>query len=479
LELLNRLWKSPKAELLVLSGRRRVGKTRLLTHWLEVSQPRALFWTAELTSQLDQLRSFSQAVANIRHPDTPAPATFTYPSWEQAFQELTNMAQEERLVVILDGFTRLLEVDPAIVDAMQRSWDHRLEGANLLLCLSGSHTAVLERQALDYQAPLHVRATALLHLLPLGFGLTPPYFPHYSPEERMAVYAMLGGIPAYWERFDPGINLDENIRRGFLGVKHLWGDEPRLLLQDHLAEAHNYIAILRAIAHGQRTPKAIAEFSGLPETHIPAYLSKLIDTGFVERRVPVTAPPGSRLGQHHIADPFLRFYYRFLSLRQRPLSSAGVDKVLAEMKAQLDDFIAAHTWKELCQEWLLGVYDDERLPFLPDQVGAAWTRKSRVDVVGYNPMERTLILGECRWNPYPVDREALHDLVARTADIVPQDDAWRVFYLGFARRGWTDAALAFSEEMSTEAVEGENWGAVGMTLLDLEGVDRDLAAWIV
>ena len=479
LDLLDRLWNSSKATLLILYGRRRVGKTRLLTHWLKQDERYGLYWVAEPTSALDQLRSFSQAIANFRDPNTPPPAMFTYASWEQAFRELAQLAQEEQLVVILDEFTYLLEVDPVIAGTLQNLWDHVLKNTNLFLCLSGSHIGMMERHILAYQAPLYGRATALLRLLPLWFGITAQYFPQYSPDERVAVYAIAGGIPAYWELFDPDLNLDANIHKQFLTPNRLLHDEPSLLLHDFITDTHNYVGILRALAFGYRTPKEIAGFTGLPETHIPAYLSKLIDTGFIERRVPVTAPPSSRLGRHHIVDPFLRFYYRFLSQRQPQLAIGVSDKAMAEMNRHLSDFIGVHTWEELCREWLLRIFDDERLPFFPDQVGSAWTRKSQVDVVGYNSMEKTLILGECKWRSQAAGQKVLAKLVAKTPEIVPKNGSWRVYYLGFSRVGWTKAAQTFADEFSDKGVQGENWDAVGMTLLDLDRIDRDLSAWTV
>jgi AAA+ ATPase superfamily predicted ATPase len=479
LALLNQLCSSSKAELLILYGRRRVGKTRLLSYWLDTQQPNALFWTAEPSSRLDQLRSFSHAIAHFRDPDVPPPTLFTYASWEQAFRELARLAQEERLVVFLDEFTYLLEVDPAIAGTLQNLWDHVLKNANLFLCLSGSHLGMMQRHILAYQAPLYGRATALLRLHPLWFGLTSRYFPQYSPDDRVAVYAIAGGIPAYWEFFDSSVSLEANIRQQFLTTNRLLHDEPSLLLQDFISDAHNYVGILRALAFGYRTPKEIAGFTGLPETHIPAYLRKLIDTGFVERRVPVTAPPASRLGRHHIVDPFLRFYYRFLSQRQHQLAASVPEKAMAEMKRRLGDFIGIYTWEELCREWLLRMDEDQGLPFIPDQVGSAWTRKSQVDVVGYNSMEKTLILGECKWHSRAVGQKVLAALVAKTSEIVPQNGSWRVYYLGFSRVGWVQNAHSFAAEISSEGMKGKNWQSAGMRLLDLNQIDQDLATWTV
>ncbi len=483
LALLDRLWASPRAELLILYGRRRVGKTRLLTHWLGAAQGRGLYWVAEPSSAFDQLRSFSQALYNFANPGMPAPEIFSYASWSQAFQQLVQLAQRGRVALLLDEFTYLLEADPGVAGALQNAWDHLLSQANLLLVISGSHMGMMERHLLSYQAPLYGRATALLRLAPLPYADTRRFFPGYGPEERVTVYAMLGGIPAYWERFDPALSVVDNLRRQFLESSSLLLDEPRLLLQDFVSEAHNYVAILSAIAHGSRTPKEIAAFTGLMDRHVPAYLARLVEAGLVERRLPVTASPEARSGRHAITDPFLRFYFRFLARRQSQLALGVQDQALAEIQGYMVDFIGMHTWEELCQEWLLRTSasaadssaGEPRLPFLPDQVGSAWTRRAQVDVVGINSSERTLYLGECKWGGQPSSRPALRDLVERTAEIVPAQGRWRVYYLGFARAGWTPEAQQYAQGLRASGLQGENWSAVGMHLLDLEQVDRDLA----
>lgn len=474
LQTLDDLWTSNRAELVILYGRRRVGKTRLLTHWLKARKPRAIFWVAEPTSNLDQLRSFSQTIYNFENPTSPAPDAFSYASWRQAFEQVARLAQKERLAVFIDEFTYLLEIEPGIAGTLQNLWDHLLSQANLLLCLTGSHLGMMERHVISYQAPLYGRAGAVLQLLPLPFGATEQFFPQYSAEDRVTLYGMLGGIPAYWERFDPNLALDENVRREFLSASRLLHDEPRLLLQDFLSDLHNYVAILRAIAHNNRTPKQIAVFTGLDAKHVPAYTSRLVETGFVERRVPVTAGPNTRRGRHHITDPFLRFYYRFLAQRQQQLALGVQNQALAEIQRHLPDFIGAHTWEELCRDWLLLAGVQGRLPFLPDQVGSLWGRNLQIDVVGLNTMERTLILGECKWTARPAPQQVLERLVEKTAQALPGGGRWRVYYLGFSRNGWSRTASALADGL---AESFENWQVVGAELVDLDQVDQDLTSW--
>ena len=167
---LDQMWSSDRSQFLILYGRRRVGKTALLTHWIRTTGRRALYWVAIPDSALAQLRSFSQAVYNFAYPDTPAPESFTYASWEQAWQEVIRLSEQERIALFIDEFTYLLEVTPAIASHLQHFWDQKFQSSNVFLCISGSHLGMMMREVLSYQAPLYGRATAQMHLRPLFLG---------------------------------------------------------------------------------------------------------------------------------------------------------------------------------------------------------------------------------------------------------------------------------------------------------------------
>ena len=452
-----------------------LAKTRLVTHWINSAAPRALYWVAQPTSSVDQLRSFSQALFGFES-NSPVPEDFSYGSWAQAFEQAARMAKHERFTLVLDEFTYLIALEQGIAGILQSAWDHHLKNSNIFLIISGSHVGMMERGVLSYQAPLYGRATSKLHLQPLPFKATKGMFPKYKADERVALYAIFGGVPAYWEQFNPDLSLDRNIKQHLLGDANLNEDEPRLLLQDFVSDIHNYASILRAIAYGYRTPKEIASAAGLNERHISMYLSNLLQTGFVERRVPVTESSTSRQGRHHIIDPFLRFHYRFLSRRQAQLALGVRDQALAEIKKHLIDFIGTHTWEELCCEWLLRASGKNLLPFLPDQVGSIWNREAQIDVAGVNFMNKTLILGECKWDRHPKDVGILEKLIDKTEKVLPKDGQWEVFYLGFARSGWTNKAIEFAESEAKKA-QGKRWKSVGMLLRSLDQIDDELERW--
>ena len=476
LALIRSEWQSDEARMLILYGRRRIGKTRLLTHWINTDFPRALYWVAEPTSPVEQLRSFSQALFGFE-TNSPVPDSFSYASWKQAFEQVARMAEHKRFALILDEFTYLIALEKGLSGILQNAWDHGLKNTNLFLVISGSHLGMMEREVLSYQAPLYGRATTRLLLQPLPFKATQGMFPKFRTDERVALYAIFGGVPAYWEQFDPSESLDRNIKEHLLSGAYLSEDEPRLLLQDFVSEIHNYVAILRAIANGYRTPRDMARAAGLNERHISMYIKNLLQTGFVERRIPVTARGASRQGRHYISDPYLRFYYRFLSQRQAQLALGVRDQALAEIKKHLVDFIGTHTWEELSREWLLRASGKEIIPFLPDQVGNIWNKEAQIDVAGVNFMDKTLILGECKWNRRSMGVDVLKVLIEKTEKVLPREGDWQVYYLGFSRLGWKQSALDFVRDFSAQRIRGKRWQAAGILLRNLSEVDQELADW--
>ncbi len=476
IETLNSYWQRPEASLLITYGRRRVGKTTLLTHWLKQhSIPHALYWVAQPSAAADQLRQFSQALYRFANPDGTLLNTFSYQSWEQALEQVARLAETKRLTLIIDEFTYLLARTPELAGLFQNVWDHLLKQRNLLLILCGSHLGMMQRHVLAYQAPLYGRASAQLHLQPLPFGSTKAYFPNYDAAERVALYAMFGGIPAYWERIDQSLSISDNIRQQLLSPNNLMQAEPRLLLQDFVREPDNYITLFSAIANGYRTQKEIKRFTGLAQGHISSYLRVLDSANFIKRYVPVTAGPRSRQSRYHITDPYLRFYYRFLASRQSQIALGVQEPALAEVRRHLLDFIGTHTWEEICREWVLRAGAAGNLPYLANQVGSHWDKTAQIDVVGINRMEKTLIMGECKWSPKQMGVNVLKTLVDKTNSVVPTQGNWRILYLGIARGGWTRAAQTFANDKALSS--GKNWQATDMKLVDLPQIDDDLTSW--
>ena len=465
LELLESLWLAPKAELLVLYGRRRVGKTRLLTHWIgrhEEKGEKAIYWVAEPTSASYQLRSFSQMIFNYRHPHQPAPPSFSYADWEQAFAEVAQIAQSERIALFIDEVTYLIESDNTFSGVLQKVWDHTLSKTNIFLALCGSQRSLMDKELLSYKAPLYGRATAQIELPALPFVAISEFFPNYTLEEQVTIYGIFGGVPAYLERLDASLSLEVNIHRSLFTPSTILREEPRLLLQDFITDLHNYSGILQAIAQSAHTQRDIVARTGLSQGHISKYLSVLRSSGFVKRHTPVTeASQKSRKGHYYLADPYLRFYYYFLTTSQaRPLqkSQESASKIIQG----LPTFLEENTWKELCQQWL-----SRHL----NRVGALWSTKAHIPVAGIDEQTQTLFLGTALWRDTPATIDDLKNLISKSHILIPRRSNWKLHYLGFANRGWSADAVEFANELQGKNNKRE---IVGTTLLDLNQVYEEL-----
>ncbi len=350
-----------------------------------------------------------------------------------------------------------------------------------MLILSGSHLGMMQKQILDYQAPLYGRASAQLHVQSLPFGTSHLYFPDYDAAERVAIYAMFGGIPAYWERLNDDISVMENLRNQ-LQPSNAWIlDEPRTLLQDFITDPYNYVGVIRAIAYGGHTLSDIGNRSGLSSGPASKYLSILRDTGFVERHIPITErAPDSRRGRYFITDPFLRFFYRFLAAYQSKLALGKMDQTMQSIEQGLPQFIEDNTWQELCREWVLMASAHDELPLPIEEIGSEWKRTYVVDIVGVSFEDHTLVLGNCYWSDEALDLEPIEELLRRTSSIVPDKEVWSVYYVGFSAAGWNAEAQAGASALVEHYRPGRaKWQAVGVRLLSLEDVDADLARWTV
>lgn len=455
------------AQFLLVYGRRRVGKTTLLLKWAEEIGLPLIYWVAARDS-----------AANVRLGVTRAAWTWAYPgsqsiprfeTWAEIFETIANLIGDRRVILILDEFAYAVESDPSLPSYLQAAWDHQFKQSNIILVLSGSHIGMMVN-LLGYQAPLYGRFTAQLHLKPLPFAATADFFPRYTAAERVAVYAILGGVPAYLERFDDAVSIGRNVQREVMSPTGIFRIEPFFLLADEVREPRNYAAVLRAIGEGHHTLDAITLAAGLSKQHVSSYLSRLQELHLVERRVPVTVPPAragrSHQGLYHLCDHYHRFYFRFLDPHRHLLEQGQTDFVWQQTQAQMRAFVGATAFEELCRAWVWQRVAARRFPFLPQNVGAHWGKGVQVDVVAISWQEKAILLGEAKWSTDSVGRVVIRQLIKdkapRVLAALPDGgEGWAVYYAFFARAGFTEVAQ----------VEAKEHGAM---LVDLTALDRDL-----
>jgi AAA+ ATPase superfamily predicted ATPase len=464
-----------RAQILVLYGRRRIGKTRLLTHWLSQLESNTLndkpikylYWMASQTSATNHLRAFSQALFQYLNPEASLDPTFSYASWDAAFDEVARIAKNERFILILDEFTYVMQANPEIPSLIQRAWDHSLKDhSRAFIILTGSMAGMIQRHVLDYQAPLYGRATGRLHLRPLPFGALKELLPRYKSDQRVAIYAITGGIPAYIELFDDRRTIIENLRQYIVTPANIMLGDAVFLLHEQFDEPRNYMAIIEAIAVGNHALTDIALHAGIDRTNIVKYLGVLQELGYVERRVPATVrrPERSRKGRYVITDAYLRFYYRFLAPNLSLIEQGMVKQALSLIRDHLIDFIGTHTFEELCRDWIAVQADREALSFLPERIGSFWSKNAQVDVTAVNWRTKNILLGECKWGTGNVGKAVIEDLIKKRSKVIPKQE-WTVHFAAFSRSGFTTAAKDAAAKFSVQ-------------LVTLKQIENDIFKWM-
>ncbi len=432
------------AQMALLYGRRRVGKTELLKHWAQGSGLPFTYWSADKEPAALQRRSFLATM--LAMPEEQAPAFDSWPAlWRWLAPRLAE--KRDREILILDELSYAAVADPALLSALQHAWDHHLQTSNVALVLCGSQVTTMEA-IMQHQSPLFGRFTGQWHLQPLPFSSLREFFPRWSPAERVALYAVVGGIPAYLRWLDSDLTLIENIRQVILEPGTIFLAEPELLLHDELRDLSTYQAILRAISKGYHTLKAISDDCLMGSSGLTFHLGKLQELRLVERRLPVTLTTAqqrtSKQGRYHLSDPFFRFYFRFLFPHQKSLLSA--EETTAHIKSELRAFVGV-SFEKLAQQWVAIQARAGKLPFAAEAVGSHWSRRVQVDVVAINHAQRQILLGECKWGEEPVSRQVVRDLIESKGPQVRQElphqgEGWSFYYAVFARAGFTAAAAA-------------------------------------
>jgi len=445
LTLLQQAWSSPRAELIVVYGRRRVGKTALLRA-VCADRPH-MFWVASLNSDAILRQSFTDALWQTTHSQNSA-AGFTYERWERAFQALADLAADQRHIVILDEFPYLVSADPSIPSVLQKVWDERLQHTRLMLILCGSHIGMMEREVLAYRAPLYGRRTGQIQLRPLPLRAVNAFFPEYDAVGQVAVYAILGGIPTYLTQFDGGQPLLTNVAQRILDPASYLYQEPYFLLREELQEPRNYFAILQAIARGRTQLNEIVQITGMERGPVSRYLAILQDLRLVERRVPVTEPQPdkSRKGIYRLRDPFLSFWFRFVAPHISTLESGHTASIAQLVEDDLSMFIGP-IFEDLCRDWVIEQAALGNLPLgwpMPERVGAWWDGQDEIDVVAAGG--DSALVGECKWTGRPVGTNILDDLKRKAHPLI-RSAGWRsIQYALFARAGFTPALEAQAKE---------------------------------
>lgn len=426
----------PRPSVVIVLGRRRVGKSRLL---LEVIEGRpAIYYQATRVAESMNLVLFKKEIERTAGAD---PVLNSLSDWlgVLAYLEQVAIARIPGLTVVLDEFPYLSESDPALPSILQKSCDGiRDRGSPLNLILCGSKIAFME-ELLGEKNPLHGRQTFELDLAPLPFRDAASFFPDWSPEDRLRAYGVFGGIPHYLNLCDAQATLRENVFDLALSTGAPLSDEPNNLLQAELRDVTRYATILRSVADGCTVSgdiigriREIRDASALAP-----YVRKLEELRLIRIVRSLDATERERDRRYYLDDPFLAFWYRFCLPNVSSLAAGHAEEVWDHaIEPHLDDYMGG-LFEWICRDYAR-LYGREILPVAAREVGQIWAAGYDIDVAG-QLLDNTYFAGECKWWSTPVGRNVLDHLQhTASSNSYYANSGEDPHYLLFSRSGYTD-----------------------------------------
>jgi AAA+ ATPase superfamily predicted ATPase len=438
------------SDLVVVYGRRRVGKTELLKAFCN-DRPHIYFLAAQ-EAELRQREKFAEQVATHFEDRVPR-----INGWDEAFTYLGEKLQTEQTVVVIDEFPYLVAENDSIPSYLQGFVDEQLDGTDSMLILCGSSVSTMESEVLGHESPLYGRRTAQFDVRPFSFEQAREVIT-YGIGDAVRSYAVTGGTPMYLTLFDYDTPLAANIRSRILSPSAVLYNEPEFLLRTELRTPARYMSILEAVALGHTTPNEVSGATGIDSGPLSKYLQTLRRLRLLEREVPVTASnKKSKQSRYRVADEFLRFWFRYVEPNRSGIEEAPDVVYRGTIAPDLPTHVAT-TFEDVCREALwAGIRRGDVDPY--SELGRWWYGEHEVDIVGLAPNDDRLLLAECKWTSDPVGRSLVERLRTK-ADHVRWGPGNRTerFAL-FSKSGFVDG---LADEVD------DNWSLYGLS--DLEAL---------
>jgi AAA+ ATPase superfamily predicted ATPase len=434
-------FRSNKAELLIIYGRRRVGKTALLKEFTKGKNN--IYFLADLNPDNFQIDRFSEMIYD--YSKDPLLKTQKLTSWEAVFEYLSNLTRRRRIAVIIDEFPFLISVNKALPSILQRYWDEKFVSSKIMLILCGSYISIMEQEVLGYKSPLYGRRTGQIMLQPFDFFGFANFFKKLDIRKLVEYYSISGGIPAYINQFEGG-NIWREICQRILQTDSFLYNEVPFLLSEELREPRNYFAILQAIAFGKTKLNDISQITKIESSKLIRYLDILRDLRIVKREVPSTetSPHKSKKGLYRISDNFTKFWFRFVYPNKGYIESGDLDFVVHNKIKPFFDSFVGETFESVCIDFLKKGKRYTR-------IGRWWEKNIEIDIVGIDE-NNYYTFGECKWSKKLIGTDILNELLHKVEFFKKIHNVKSYNIMFFSKSGYTKEFVKNARKMKINLI---------------------------
>lgn len=426
--------------LLVMYGRRRVGKTELIREFMgELPQKDKFYFYVDINGKQETLNSLSAAVQE------QLGETIIFKEFNDFLDYVAKKSESGKFLLVMDEFQRFLDTSPEFITKLQNRWDSELRQNKLMIILVGSSIGMMQRITESRAGALYGRAVRI-KISPFRYVDFRLMFKELSESERIEKFAIFGGTPYYLskaKKFNTAISAISDL---VLKKGGELAEEPRTLMESENVRVYvQYNSVLHSIASGKETLKEISDFTKIPLTTIPAYVQRLDELlDLVVKYDPILGK--ERLGRYRIKDHFFKFWYKFIFPNQTALNLGNDKLVLKIIEADLNGYVG-RVFEEVAKELLI-LYLNRKIKGIEinfEDIGSWWDRNGHeIDIVAYNEKEKKILVGEVKWTNRPVDIDVLWNLMEKSKLI---NFGGKYQYLLISKSGFTDKCLDKMEEI--------------------------------
>lgn len=438
---LDRLYKSDKFEFAVIYGRRRVGKTALINHF--INDKKSIYFMGVESNERQNLENLSKSIMEYSN-GIQADTYFT--SYQAALEYVFKISENERVILTIDEYPYVARSSKSLASTLQLLIDKYKDTSKLMLILCGSSMSYMEDQVLAYKAPLYGRRTAQMKIMPFDFEESCQHLKKLSDEDQALIYGIVGGTPQYLLQMRDDLTVEENIKNTFLDPMSFLYEEPMNLLKQEVREPAIYTAIITAIATGHSRMSEISTKVGEDTNVCARYLKNLINLGIVKKETPY-GEKESKKSIYAIEDSMFRFWYRFVLDNNSIIVRGAADLVYKKIENQLSDYMGS-VFEDICIQYLWKQLILGKSPVEFVSLGRWWGNDSmnkcqaEIDIMGEQD-NKTALFAECKWRNENIDQDILEKLVDRSRIFGYS----KIYYYLFSKTGFTKGCIEKAKDM--------------------------------
>ena len=407
----------------IIYGRRRVGKSTLIKEFIK-GKP-VIFYTATKVGAERNLELFSRQVMEVLDPSM---SSALFSSIEDVFDIITNkMPDDKKMILVIDELPYWAEKDESLLSVLQKYIDTQWINKNMMFIFCGSALSFMEKKVLSEKSPIFGRRDSQIKLEAFNYRDSALFVPDYSAEEKAITYGVTGGVAKYLSLFDASKSLDENIIRLFFNTDGYLFDETRNLLIQEFSDITLVNNIIEQVASGETTLNNIASKVHEKDSTVLYSLEKLIDVGLVEKKKCITEEKNKKKTRYVLRDYMFKFWYQFIP-NAISVIELGQGKIYYEkvVKPQIHSYMGS-VFEEMCRYYTLeqglqGAYGSFLtqtgtwwgVEQIIDEEGKRFAQSADIDVVGISSIDKTAVIGECKFKNEKIDKEIYETLLRRS-----------------------------------------------------------------